>query len=90
MPSTALLADGARQYSGTFGRRWLVRSYEAVDVVLHATFAVSLLAHRAETWLIAAQIYISIMVYDLSNAAPIESSLGFMDGSKPWDKASPL
>ena len=41
MLSTGLLADGPREYSETFGRRWLVTSYEAGDVVLHNPFAVS-------------------------------------------------
>lgn len=41
MLSTGLLADGAREYSETFNRRWLVTSYEAGDVVLHNPFAVS-------------------------------------------------
>jgi phytanoyl-CoA hydroxylase len=41
MLSTGLLADGAREYSETFERRWLVTSYEAGDVVLHNPFAVS-------------------------------------------------
>ena len=43
MLSTGLLADGAREYSETFDRRWLVTSYEAGDAVLHTPFAVSLL-----------------------------------------------
>lgn len=41
MLSTGLLADGAREYSDTFDRKWLVTSYEAGDVVLHNPFAVS-------------------------------------------------
>ena len=41
MLSTGLLADGPREYSQTFSRRWLVTSYEAGDVVLHNPFAVS-------------------------------------------------
>ncbi|KAL6153896.1 hypothetical protein ACJBU6_07190 [Exserohilum turcicum] len=44
MLSTGLLADGPREYAQTFGRRWLVTSYEAGDVVLHNPFAVSLLS----------------------------------------------
>jgi len=40
MLSTGLLADGPREYSDTFGRRWLVTSYEAGDVVLHTPFTV--------------------------------------------------
>lgn len=42
MLSTGLLADGAREYSEMFDRKWLVTSYEAGDVVLHNPFAVSL------------------------------------------------
>lgn len=41
MLSTGLLADGPREYSETFDRKWLVTSYEAGDVVLHNCFAVS-------------------------------------------------
>jgi phytanoyl-CoA hydroxylase len=40
MLSTGLLADGPREYSETFGRRWLVTSYEAGDVVLHTPYTV--------------------------------------------------
>jgi phytanoyl-CoA hydroxylase len=43
MLSTGLLADGPREYSDTFGRRWLVTNYEAGDVVLHAPYTVRLL-----------------------------------------------
>jgi phytanoyl-CoA hydroxylase len=41
MMSTGLLAEGPREYSETFGRRWLVTSYEAGDVVLHTPYSVS-------------------------------------------------
>lgn len=40
MFATGLLADGPREYSDTFGRRWLVTEYEAGDVVLHTPFTV--------------------------------------------------
>lgn len=43
MLSTGLLADGPREYSDTFERRWLVTRYEAGDVVLHTPFTVSCL-----------------------------------------------
>lgn len=49
MLSTGLLADGAREYSETFNRRWLVTSYEAGDVVLHNPFAVSSNSSRRDT-----------------------------------------
>ena len=49
MLSTGLLADGAREYSNTFGRRWLATSYEAGDVVLHNPFAVSLLVSQFQS-----------------------------------------
>lgn len=49
MLSTGLLADGAREYSETFNRKWLVTSYEAGDVVLHNPFAVSSACHGGET-----------------------------------------
>jgi phytanoyl-CoA hydroxylase len=42
MLSTGLLADGPREYSDTFGRRWLVTNYEAGDVVLHTPYAVKM------------------------------------------------
>ena len=42
MLSTGLLADGPREYSDTFDRRWLVTKYEAGDVVLHTPYAVGL------------------------------------------------
>lgn len=41
MLSTGLLADGPREYSETFGRRWLVTAYEAGDVILHTPYTVS-------------------------------------------------
>ena len=40
MLSTGLLADGPREYSDTFDRRWLVTAYEAGDVVLHTPYTV--------------------------------------------------
>jgi hypothetical protein len=41
MLSTGLLAEGPREYSETFSRRWLVTAYEAGDVVLHTPYSVS-------------------------------------------------
>ena len=41
MLSTGLLADGPREYSDSFDRRWLVTNYEAGDVVLHTPYTVS-------------------------------------------------
>lgn len=49
MLSTGLLADGAREFSETFDRRWLVTYYEAGDVVLHTPFAVRFLTVVTET-----------------------------------------
>jgi hypothetical protein len=42
MLSTGLLADGPREYSDSFDRRWLVTNYEAGDVVLHTPYTVGL------------------------------------------------
>lgn len=36
-----LLADGAREFAKQHGRRWLLTAYEAGDVVLHNSYAVS-------------------------------------------------
>ncbi|KAJ8115000.1 hypothetical protein OPT61_g3251 [Boeremia exigua] len=70
MLSTGLLADGAKEYSETFGRRWLATSYEAGDVVLHNPFA----------------IHASTMNYDPNNVIRVGTDLRFVDSSKPWDK----
>lgn len=70
MLSTGLLADGPREYSDTFERRWLVTSYEAGDVVLHNPFA----------------IHASTMNFDPSNIIRVGTDLRFVDSSKPWDK----
>ncbi|KAF9701056.1 hypothetical protein EKO04_000116 [Ascochyta lentis] len=70
MLSTGLLADGAREYSDTFDRKWLVTSYEAGDVVLHTPFA----------------IHASTMNYDPNNVIRVGTDLRFVDSSKPWDK----
>jgi phytanoyl-CoA hydroxylase len=40
MLSTGLLADGPREYSETFQRKWLVTAYQAGDVVLHTPYSV--------------------------------------------------
>ncbi|KAH7412122.1 hypothetical protein DE146DRAFT_266608 [Phaeosphaeria sp. MPI-PUGE-AT-0046c] len=70
MLSTGLLADGPREYSNTFDRRWLVTSYEAGDVVIHNPFA----------------IHASTMNYDPDNIIRVGTDLRFVDSSKPWDK----
>jgi phytanoyl-CoA hydroxylase len=70
MMSTGLLADGPREYSETFGRRWLVTTYEAGDVVLHTPYA----------------IHASTMNYDPDNKIRVGTDLRFVDSSKPWDK----
>ncbi|KAH7073906.1 hypothetical protein BKA63DRAFT_515018 [Paraphoma chrysanthemicola] len=69
MLSTGLLADGPREYSNTFGRRWLVTEYEAGDVVLHNPFA----------------IHASTMNYDPNNVIRVGTDLRFVDSSKSWD-----
>jgi len=69
MLSTGLLADGPREYSDTFDRRWLVTNYEAGDVVLHNPFA----------------IHASTLNYDPNNVIRVGTDLRFVDGSKPWD-----
>lgn len=88
MLSTGLLADGAREYSETFDRRWLVTSYEAGDVVLHNPFAVSQLRVVNEDRLTFPQIHASTMNYDPSNVIRVGTDLRFVDASKPWDKVS--
>jgi phytanoyl-CoA hydroxylase len=70
MLSTGLLADGPKEYSDSFEKRWLVTSYEAGDVVLHNPFA----------------IHASTMNYDPNNVIRVGTDLRFVDGSKPWDK----
>jgi len=70
MLSTGLLADGPREYSETFGRRWLVTNYEAGDVVLHTPYT----------------IHASTMNYDPNNVIRVGTDLRFVDSSKPWDK----
>lgn len=70
MLSTGLLADGPREYSDAFGRRWLVTSYEAGDVVLHNPFA----------------IHASTLNHDPNNVIRVGTDLRFVDSSKPWDK----
>ncbi|KAH7392800.1 hypothetical protein BKA66DRAFT_509849 [Pyrenochaeta sp. MPI-SDFR-AT-0127] len=69
MLSTGLLADGPREYSDTFQRRWLVTKYEAGDVVLHNPFA----------------IHASTKNFDPNNVIRVGTDLRFVDSSKPWD-----
>ena len=40
MQSNGMLADGPKEYSENFGKRWLVTEYEAGDVVLHTPYTV--------------------------------------------------
>ncbi|KAF1970190.1 hypothetical protein BU23DRAFT_601118 [Bimuria novae-zelandiae CBS 107.79] len=70
MLSTGLLADGPREYSETFGRRWLVTSYEAGDVVLHTPYT----------------IHASTMNFDPKNVIRVGTDLRFVDRSRAWDK----
>ncbi|KAF2688791.1 hypothetical protein K458DRAFT_331378 [Lentithecium fluviatile CBS 122367] len=70
MLSTGLLADGPREYSETFSRRWLVTAYEAGDVVLHTPYT----------------IHASTMNYDPQNVIRVGTDLRFVDQSRPWDK----
>jgi phytanoyl-CoA hydroxylase len=72
MLSTGLLADGPREYSDTFERKWLVTSYEAGDVVLHNPYA----------------IHASTLNHDANNVIRVGTDLRFVDSSKPWDKVS--
>lgn len=69
MLSTGLLADGPKEYSDTFNRRWLVTTYEAGDVVLHTPFT----------------IHASTINYDPENIIRVGTDLRFVDKSKPWD-----
>ncbi|EAT91293.2 hypothetical protein SNOG_01644 [Parastagonospora nodorum SN15] len=69
MLSTGLLADGPKEYSDTFQKRWLVTSYEAGDVVLHNPFA----------------IHASTLNFDPNNVIRVGTDLRFVDASKPWD-----
>lgn len=70
MLSTGLLADGPKEYSDTFQRRWLVTEFEAGDVVLHTPFT----------------IHASTMNYDANHVIRVGTDLRFVDGSKAWDK----
>jgi hypothetical protein len=72
MLSTGLLADGPREYSNTFGRKWLVTNYEAGDVVLHNPYA----------------IHASTLNYDPNNVIRVGTDQRFVDSSKPWDEVS--
>jgi len=69
MMSTGLLADGPKEYSEKFGRRWLVTSYEAGDVVLHTPYT----------------IHASTMNFDPENKIRVGTDLRFVDSSKLWD-----
>ncbi|KAF2016401.1 hypothetical protein BU24DRAFT_391696 [Aaosphaeria arxii CBS 175.79] len=70
MLSTGLLADGPKEYSDAFQRRWLVTAYEAGDVVLHTPYT----------------IHASTMNFDHDNIIRVGTDLRFVDSSKPWDK----
>ncbi|EMD87449.1 hypothetical protein COCC4DRAFT_192619 [Bipolaris maydis ATCC 48331] len=70
MMSNGLLADGPKEYSETFGRRWLVTDYEAGDVVLHTPYT----------------IHASTMNYDSNDIIRVGTDLRFVNASKPWDK----
>jgi len=69
MLSTGLLADGPKEYSDTFQKRWLVTRYDAGDVVLHNPFA----------------IHASTLNFDPNNVIRVGTDLRFVDASKPWD-----
>jgi phytanoyl-CoA hydroxylase len=89
MLSTGLLADGPREYSDTFNRRWLVTSYEAGDVVLHNPFAVRTPGAPAEySSANSCQIHASTLNHDPNNVIRVGTDLRFVDGSKPWDTVS--
>lgn len=49
MMATGFLSDNPAEFSRNSGRRWLVSSFEAGDVVLHDPFAVSTHASELHT-----------------------------------------
>lgn len=87
MLSTGLLADGPREYSETFGRRWLVTTYEAGDVVLHTPYTVSTHLRTLDQANLK-KIHASTLNYDPNNVIRVGTDLRFVDTSKPWDKVS--
>jgi phytanoyl-CoA hydroxylase len=92
MMSNGLLADGPREYSHTFHRRWLVTSYEAGDVVLHTPYAVSSLTSNLGTAEAtnSTKIHASTLNHDPDNIIRVGTDLRFVDGSKPWDRVSKI
>ena len=86
MLSTGLLADGPREYSETFSRRWLVTAYEAGDVVLHTPYTVGEFGFQPLLALMLFQIHASTMNYDPRNVIRVGTDLRFVDKSRPWDK----
>lgn len=86
MLSTGLLADGPREYSDSFNRRWLVTKYEAGDVVLHTPYTVCIGDIGRELTADSIQIHASTMNFDPSNVIRVGTDLRFVDASKPWDE----
>lgn len=97
--SNGLLADGPKEYAETFGKRWLVTDYEAGDVVLHTPYTVSPLTslHARKIgkmgkggYTDGKQIHASTLNYDPNDVIRVGTDLRFVNGSKPWDKASAI
>lgn len=74
MMSTGLLSEGPKEFSESFGRRWLVAEYEAGDVVLHNPFA----------------IHASTINHDPEFVIRLATDVRFVDASRPWDTVSVL
>ncbi|KAI5860942.1 hypothetical protein GGS23DRAFT_578068 [Durotheca rogersii] len=70
MTGGAMLADGAKDFCETHGRRWLVTDYEAGDVVLHTPYA----------------IHASTINKDPRNIIRLGTDLRFVDSSNTYDK----
>lgn len=94
MLNTGMLTDGPGEFGRKYGKRWLVTSYEAGDVVLHAAHAVCLylfqhlMQHHTEVGLTPAkfnQIHASTINNDPEGRIRVGTDLRFVDSSRPWD-----
>ncbi|KAJ5794179.1 hypothetical protein N7457_000778 [Penicillium paradoxum] len=70
MMSTGLLSEFPAEFAQEHGRRWLVSTYEAGDVVLHKPH----------------MIHASTVNNDPDNVIRLATDLRFCDSSKPYDK----
>ncbi|KAL1874024.1 hypothetical protein VTK73DRAFT_578 [Phialemonium thermophilum] len=70
MLSNGLLTDGPAGFGKEHGKRWLVSSYEAGDVVLHLPF----------------MIHASTVNHDPKGTIRLATDLRFCDSTKPYDK----